>query len=87
MDNAQLIKTLASALELADLYLNSYDVSAPSRIKAETRAAVEEAIGLIKTAEAAQAPSPACDRCGALPGSRHDRYCLRPLLPRREVTA
>ncbi len=27
--------------------------------------------------------NPACDRCGALPGSRHDRYCLRPLLPRR----
>jgi len=45
----QLIAELFAALEQADLYLNSYDTSAPSRIKAETRAAVETAIGLARS--------------------------------------
>lgn len=44
----ELIKQLVSALEAADLYLNSYDVSAPSRIKADTRLAVEDALGAAK---------------------------------------
>lgn len=48
MDNEQLIAALRIALEQADLYLNSYDTSAPSRIKAETRLAVEEALGLVR---------------------------------------
>jgi len=39
-----LIYALVLALEAADLYLNSYDTSKPSRIKAETRAAVAEAL-------------------------------------------
>src|SRR4030095_15920490 len=42
-----MVVTLASAVAAADLYLNSYDTSAPSRIKAETRAYVEEAMGLL----------------------------------------
>jgi glycine cleavage system regulatory protein len=43
-----MIQTLAAAVAAADLYLNSYDTSAPSRIKAETRALVEEAMGLLR---------------------------------------
>jgi hypothetical protein len=43
-----MIKTLAVAVAASDLYLNSYDTSAPSRIKAETRLAVEEAMALIR---------------------------------------
>lgn len=46
----ELIAQLVSALEAADLYLNSYDTSAPSRIKATTRADVEAAIGAYKAA-------------------------------------
>lgn len=45
----ELFAQLVSALEAADLYLNSYDTSAPSRIKTETRLAVEEAIGAVKS--------------------------------------
>ncbi len=41
----ELVAQLVAALEAADLYLNSFDTSAPSRIKAETRGAVESAIG------------------------------------------
>ena len=48
LSSAELIKQLVSALEAADLYLNSYDVSAPSRIKADTRLAVEDALGAVK---------------------------------------
>lgn len=48
MTDSQLIASLTAALAQADLYLNSYDTSAPSRIKAETRAAVEEALGFAK---------------------------------------
>ena len=44
----QLLRELYNALNAADLYLNSYDTSAPSRIKAETRATVEAAIGLAR---------------------------------------
>jgi len=44
------LRALLEALQQADLYLNSYDTSAPSRVKAETRAAVEEAIGAAKAA-------------------------------------
>lgn len=43
--NEQIAK-LVEALEAADLYLNSYDTSKPSRIKAETRAIVAEALAL-----------------------------------------
>ena len=43
-----MIVTLIAAVEAADLYLNNYDTSAPSRIKAETRLAVEEAMGLLR---------------------------------------
>jgi hypothetical protein len=43
-----LLAQLVAALEQADLYLNSYDTSRPSRIKAETRGSVEEAIGAVK---------------------------------------
>lgn len=50
MTTEELIAALKVALEQADLYLNSYDTSAPSLIKAETRAAVEEAIGLLRQA-------------------------------------
>lgn len=42
------LATLAEAVAAADLYLNSYDTSAPSRIKAETRAVVEEAMALLR---------------------------------------
>lgn len=45
----QMVKTLALAVEAADLYLNSFDTSAPSRIKATTRAVVEEAMGLLRS--------------------------------------
>lgn len=48
LTSAELIAQLTSALEAADLYLNSYDVSAPSRIKADTRLAVEDALGAVK---------------------------------------
>jgi len=41
-------KILLNALKQADIYLNNYDTSAPSRIKAECRAAVEAAIGTAK---------------------------------------
>ena len=40
------IAKLIEALEQADLYLNNYDTSKPSRIKAETRAIVAEALAL-----------------------------------------
>jgi hypothetical protein len=40
------IAKLIEALQQADLYLNSYDTSKPSRIKAETRAIVAEALAL-----------------------------------------
>jgi hypothetical protein len=50
MTNQQ-IEILKAAVLAADLYLNSYDTSAPSRIKAETRLALEEAVAAIKTAE------------------------------------
>jgi hypothetical protein len=43
-----MVKVLAAAVEAADLYLNSFDTSAPSRIKAETRLAVEEAMALLR---------------------------------------
>jgi len=43
-----MIATLAGAVAAADLYLNSYDTSAPSRIKAETRLVIEEAMALIR---------------------------------------
>jgi hypothetical protein len=42
------VTVLAHAVEAADLYLNSFDTSAPSRIKAETRLAVEEAMALVR---------------------------------------
>jgi hypothetical protein len=35
---------MTQAEHAVDLYLNSYDTSKPSRIKAETRAAVAEAL-------------------------------------------
>src|SRR5262252_3543075 len=54
----QLVRELVTALEQADLYLNSYDTSAPSRIKAETRAAVESAIGLAKASVPAAVLNP-----------------------------
>jgi hypothetical protein len=84
----QLLRDLVAALNAADLYLNSYDTSAPSRIKAETRAAVEAAIGLAHMSRppVLELATPGCDRCGALPGTRHDRDCLRPLLPKRDPT-
>lgn len=41
---------LARAVKAADLYLNSFDTSPPSRIKAETRLIVEEAMGLLREA-------------------------------------
>lgn len=44
----EMIKVLAVAVAASDLYLNSYDTSAPSRIKAVTRLAVEEAMALIR---------------------------------------
>jgi polysaccharide deacetylase 2 family uncharacterized protein YibQ len=40
------IEKLVEALQAADLYLNNYDTSKPSRIKAETRAIVAEALAL-----------------------------------------
>lgn len=40
------IAKLVEALEAADRYLNNYDTSKPSRIKAETRAIVAEALAL-----------------------------------------
>lgn len=43
---SELIAKLIDALEAADLYLNNYDTSKPSRIKAETRAIVAEALAL-----------------------------------------
>lgn len=43
-----LIAQMVVALEQADLYLNSFDVSPPSRIKAETRLVVEEALALAR---------------------------------------
>jgi hypothetical protein len=43
-----MVTTLAAAVVASDLYLNSYDTSPPSRIKAETRLAVEEAMALIR---------------------------------------
>lgn len=43
-----MIATLAGAVVAADLYLNNYDTSAPSRVKAETRLVVEEAMALIR---------------------------------------
>lgn len=43
-------KILLNALKQADIYLNSYDTSAPSRVKADCRAAVEDAIGQAKQA-------------------------------------
>lgn len=43
-----MVKVLATAVEASDLYLNNYDTSAPSRIKAETRLAVEEAMALLR---------------------------------------
>ena len=43
--NEQIAK-LVEALEAADRYLNSFDTSKPSRIKAETRAIVAEALAL-----------------------------------------
>src|SRR5262252_6154192 len=54
----QLVRELVTALEQADLYLNSYDTSAPSRIKAETRATVEAAIGLAKASVPAEVLNP-----------------------------
>ncbi len=49
LDNVKaMVTTLALAVAASDLYLNSYDTSAPSRIKAETRLAVEEAMALIR---------------------------------------
>jgi hypothetical protein len=51
MTDQELIAKLTAAVEAADLYLNSYDTSAPSRIKAETRLAIEEAIGAISARE------------------------------------
>lgn len=39
-----LVQTLVKALEQAQLYLDSYDTSAPSRIKAQTNAEVEAAL-------------------------------------------
>jgi hypothetical protein len=42
------IGALVDAIKAADLYLNSYDTSKPSRIKAETRAAVEEAMAVLR---------------------------------------
>jgi hypothetical protein len=41
-ENAKLVE----ALQQADLYLNNFDTSKPSRIKAETRAIVAEALAL-----------------------------------------
>ena len=55
----QLIRELYAALESADLYLNSYDTSAPSRIKATTRANVEAAIGLARSSVPADVLKPA----------------------------
>lgn len=52
-----LLKQLVAAVEAADLYINSYDVSAPSRIKTDTRLALEEAIGAVKR-ELAPAAAP-----------------------------
>jgi hypothetical protein len=43
---ATLIEKLVEALQAADKYLNFYDTSKPSRIKAETRAIVAEALAL-----------------------------------------
>lgn len=57
--NNQLIRDLYNALAQADLYLNSYDTSAPSRVKAETRAAVEAAIGLARSSVPADVLNPA----------------------------
>ena len=54
----QLVRELVTALKQADLYLNSYDTSAPSRIKAETRATVESAIGLAKASVPAAVLNP-----------------------------
>jgi len=39
-----LARQLLAALEQADLYLNSYDTSAPSRVKATTREIVAMAL-------------------------------------------
>lgn len=61
LTSAELIAQLTSALEAADLYLNSYDVSAPSRIKADTRLAVEEALGAAKAIAAEAAAIAALD--------------------------
>lgn len=46
-----MVVTLAQAVAAADLYLNSYDTSAPSRIKAETRLYVEEAMALVRASD------------------------------------
>jgi len=44
MLNESLTRQLLEALEQADLYLNSYDTSKPSRIKAQTREIVAMAL-------------------------------------------
>ena len=46
-----MIVVLATAVQAADLYLNNFDVSPPSRKKAETRALVEEAMALLRPQE------------------------------------
>jgi hypothetical protein len=45
---AKIVAQLAAALGQADLYLNSYDMSPPSRVKAHTRLVVEEALALTR---------------------------------------
>jgi hypothetical protein len=60
MITAELARTLLEALEQADLYLNSYDTSAPSRIKAQTREIVAMALDVA-------ARNPDARRTGWLP--------------------
>lgn len=71
--DAALITRLVAALEQTDLYLNAYDTSAPSRIKATTRAEVEDALAAAR--EAIRQASGTCGAvgtryrvCGAIPG-------------------
>jgi hypothetical protein len=46
-----IVRVQAAAVKASDLYLNSYDTSAPSAIQRETRHLVEQAMDVLRPSE------------------------------------